>query len=149
MNAFTKEFTDLDQALDEIRSIPEEWSAAQDGHGPADEMVHYASLVLYEWIANLHQYAQFQDRTPTIKIRLSSQDRHISCSVLDNSDGFDLDEHLPAPDDDIETLPEGGMGLRIINSCTESLSYTATQDGHQRFEFFIPSDHDPWLNTLF
>lgn len=150
MSAFTKTYTDLDRALDEVRSVPKEWSAALGGDGPDDEMVHCTCLVLHEWIANLHQHAQFRDPSPTVEIRLSCQDRHISCSVIDNSEGFDLEEHLPSENDDPEeALPEGGMGLRMIRTCAESLSYTSTEDGLQRFEFFIPSDHDPWLNTLF
>lgn len=149
MSVYQKEYTDLDRALNEVRSIAEEWSPAQQGAGPDDETVRCTSLVLHEWIANLHQYADFQDRSPFVEIRLSCEDRQVVCSVKDNSEGFDLETNLPSKDDAPDPLPERGMGLRIISTCTESVSYTPTNDGLQCFEFFISFDHDPWLNTLF
>lgn len=149
MKTFTKTYTDLDRALDEVRSLPEEWPAAQRNDGPDDETIHCVCLVLHEWIANLHQHAQFQDSPPSVEIQLSWEDRHVSCSVVDNSEGFEIETHLPSEDDDPEALPERGMGLRIIKTCTESLSYTPTDDGLHSFDFIIPPDHDPWLNTLF
>jgi anti-sigma regulatory factor (Ser/Thr protein kinase) len=149
MKAFTKKYTDLDRAIDEVRSLSDEWQAAQHNGSLDDETIHCACLVLHEWVANLHQHAQFGDASPTIEVQLSAQDRRVSCSVTDNSEGFELESHLPADDDDLESLPERGMGLRIIESCTNDFSYTPTEDGHHRFEFIIPDDHDPWLNTLF
>lgn len=153
MCAFTKEYTDLDRALDEFRSELSEWALSKN-NGPSPEAVRYTQLVLHEWIANLLQYGDFSSRDPEIKIRITSEDRHVSCSVTDNSEGFDLDAHLPTQhfsmsEGEPESLPERGMGLRIINACTDSLSYTSTEAGLQRFEFFIPADHEPWLSMLF
>lgn len=149
MSAYEKAFTDLDRAIDGIRSIPDEWSPQPDDDEPDEETIRCTCLALHEWIANLHQYADFKDRTPSINIRLFCKDRSIVCSVVDNSEGFDLEAHLPSEDDNPEPLPERGMGLRIIDACAESLSYTATDAGRQRFEFLVSFDHDPWLNTLF
>jgi anti-sigma regulatory factor (Ser/Thr protein kinase) len=149
MKPFTKTYTDLDRAIDEVRSLPEEWPAAHREGGPDNETLQCVCLVLHEWIANLHQHAQFPSAPPTVEIRLSCEDRHVFCSVVDNSEGFDVEEYLPDDDEDLETLPERGMGLRMIKTCTGSLSYTPTEDGLHSFEFNIPSDHDPWLNTLF
>ena len=149
MTTFTKTYSDLDRAIDEVRSLPDEWPAAQNAGGPDAETVQCVCLVLHEWIANLHQHARFQASPPTVEIQLSFRDRQVFCSVLDNSEGFEIETHLPDEDDDPEALPERGMGLRMIKTCTDALSYTPTDDGLQCFEFNIPSDHDPWLNTLF
>ena len=149
MNTITRTYTDLDRAIDEVRSLSDEWIASRQNGVPDDEAIHCACLVLHEWIANLHQHAHFRDDPPTVKVRLSCEDRHIFCTVSDNSEGFELDAHLPTEDDDLESLPERGMGLRIIKSCTDDFSYAPAEDGLYRFEFIIPSDHDPWLNTLF
>jgi serine/threonine-protein kinase RsbW len=149
MDTFTKKYTDLDRAIDEVRSLSDDWPAACRNGEIDDETLHCTCLVLHEWIANLHQHAQFQRVSPAIEIRLTCQDEHVACSVLDNSDGFDLESYLPDEDDDPEAFPERGMGLRIIRTCTDELSYTSTDDGLHCFEFIIPSDHDPWLNTLF
>lgn len=150
MSGFRKEYTDLDRALNELPTVLENWTDGQANPCPSEETVHHARLVLHEWIANLHQHAEFNDCIPTVEVRLTSVDRHISCSVTDNSEGFDLEKHLPKQRQEVaEVLPERGMGLRIISACTDSVSYTPTEDGHHRFEFFIPSDHEPWLSMLF
>jgi serine/threonine-protein kinase RsbW len=150
MSVLTREYTDLDRALDEVRSVLEEWSASQDtALTPNAETVRYTQLVLHEWIANLLQHADFQGRAPNVTIRLKSENRHIICAVVDNSEGFDLAKRLPERADTMDDLPERGMGLRIINACTDSLSYTSTEAGRYRFEFSIPADHDPWLSMLF
>lgn len=149
MSVLEKKYTDLDRALNEVRGLEEELGEGAGNHAPDAHTAHSASLVLHEWIANLHQFADFRGRTPKIKIRLTCEDRDLYCSVVDNSAGFDLDSHLPEETDDLDPLPERGMGLRMIRSCTESLSYASTNEGLQRFEFSIPEDHDPWLNTLF
>jgi serine/threonine-protein kinase RsbW len=49
----------------------------------------------------------------------------------------------------MDNLPERGMGLRIIDACTDTLSYAPTDGGRHRLEFSIPADHDPWLSKLF
>lgn len=148
MHVFKEEYTDLDYALDEMRSVLSEWSTAREG-GASPEAVRYAQLVLHEWIANLLQHADFSDRKPTIEVCITSEDRHISCVITDNSEGFNLNTHLPSEEDELDELPEGGMGLRIIHACTDSLSYSSTEADLQRFEFFIPADHEPWLSMLF
>lgn len=149
MKDITKKYTDLDRAIDEVQSLSEAWPTAQLNGSLDDETIHCTSLVLHEWIANLHQHAEFRDVSPMIEIRLSPQKHRVHCSVTDNSEGFDLDAHFPTEDDEFETLPERGMGLRIIKTCTDDLSYKKTDDGLYCFEFIIPADHDPWLNTLF
>ncbi|WP_263786479.1 ATP-binding protein [Salinibacter grassmerensis] len=149
MDPFTKKYTDLDRAIDEVRTLSDDWPASQQDGTIDDETLHCTCLVLHEWIANLHQHACFQNSAPMIEIRLTCDAQQVTCSVLDNSDGFDLDSYLPADDEDPEAFPERGMGLRIIKACTGKLAYSPTEDGLHRFEFLIPSDHDPWLNTLF
>lgn len=150
MSVLARKYTDLDQALDEVRTLLQEWSnGLADNSAPRPETVRYTQLVLHEWIANLLQHAHFGTRSPTIKIRLASENRHVTCVVIDNSEGFELEERLPSQNDTMENLPERGMGLRIINACTEHLSYTSTDAGRNRFEFSIPADHDPWLSMLF
>jgi serine/threonine-protein kinase RsbW len=150
MSVLAKEYSDLDRALDEVRSVLEDWSDTLDDTSvPRSQTIRYAQLVLHEWIANLLQHADFEDRAPTIRIRLSAEQDQVRCAVIDNSDGFDLAGQLPAQEEAMEDLPERGMGLRIINACTEHLSYRPTDGGRHRFEFSIPADHDPWLSMLF
>ncbi len=148
MSALTKTYTDLDQAINEVQSLGNTWPTAQLNGTLDAETLHCTSLVLHEWIANLHQHAEFR-ATPKVEVELSSQEHRVYCSVVDNSEGFEIDAYFPNEDDDLEAFPERGMGLRIIKTCTDDISYTTTEDGLHCFEFIIPADHDPWLNTLF
>ncbi|PSQ63888.1 MAG: ATP-binding protein [Bacteroidetes bacterium QH_1_61_8] len=149
MTALTLEYTDLNRALDEVRPLLEDWAAEHDeAAAPSDDTVRYTQLVLHEWIANLLQHAHFKSRAPTVQIRASTENRHITCAVIDNSEGFDLAEQL-SPDDDADDFPERGMGLQIIDACTNQLSYTSTASGRHRLEFTIPADQDPCLSMLF
>ena len=150
MSVLAKEYSDLDRALDEVRAVVETWTATlEEVPPPNGETVQYTQLVLHEWIANLLQHADFAGRSPSIRIRLTTEERHVRGSVEDNSTGFDLTSRLPTEEETLENLPERGMGLRIIDACTDRLSYHPTDDGRYRFEFSIPADHDPWLSTLF
>ena len=149
MKALTRKYTDLDRAVDEVQSLSDTWPVARLNGSLDAEMIHCTSLVLHEWIANLHQHADFCGDAPTVEVRLAVQERRVHGSVVDNSEGFDLDAHSPSEDEDLDVLPERGMGLRIIKTCTDDLSYTQTGEGLYCFDFIIPADHDPWLNTLF
>jgi len=150
MSVLAKEYSDLDHALDEVRSVIEQWSTSLDEAPELDgETIQYTQLVLHEWIANLLQHADFGGRPPAIRIRLATEHTHVRGIVEDNSTGFDLTSRLPTEDEALDELPERGMGLRIINACTDHLSYDSTDEGLYRFEFSIPGDHDPWLSTLF
>jgi len=150
MSVLAKEYSDLDRALDEVRSVIETWSSTlDDPTAPNGETIQYTQLVLHEWIANLLQHADFDDRSPSILIRLTPKEEHVRGTVEDNSTGFDLTSRLPETKEPLDDLPERGMGLRIIDACTDHLSYHSTDDGLYCFEFSIPADHDPWLSTLF
>jgi len=150
MSTLAKEYTDLDRALDEVRTVLKEWYSEQaPSSSLSSETLRYTQLVLHEWIANLLQHGDFGHRTPAIEIRLKTENRHVACAVIDNSTGFDFDERLPSRDEVMDELPERGMGLRIINACTDNVSYLPTDSGYYRFEFSIPADHDPWLSMLF
>jgi serine/threonine-protein kinase RsbW len=150
MSVLAREYSDLNHALDDVRAMLQEWCRQFDeASAPRPETIRYTQLVLHEWIANLLQHADFEDRCPNVRIRLRAENRHVNCSVIDNSEGFDLADRVPSRDEELENLPERGMGLRIINACTDELSYTSTNTGRHRFEFSIPADHDPWLSMLF
>lgn len=112
-------------------------------------IVRYLQVVLHEWLANLIQHARFEETNPHIEITIRMQRRYISCSVVDNSTGFNLSEQLEIQRNQAQALPERGMGLRIISACTGRCEYRSSDDGRHHFEFSIPVDHEPWLSTLF
>lgn len=121
-------------------------SPESDNHS---SVVRYAQVVLHEWLANLVQHADFEERSPEIRVQIRAEKHTITCTVTDNSRGFDLQSQLAEQRNSAQALPERGMGLRIINACTQSCTYRPMDNGWHRFKFSIPADHEPWLSMLF
>ena len=151
MKGITERYTDLERAIDEVRVLLDRWSdeRLRTGRPPPDpQSLRYAQLILHEWLANLLQHARFPD-APVVEVQVESQDRCVCGMVVDNSIGFDISSHLNDQSESSESLPERGMGLRIISACSDDFPYAKDDNGRYRFEFSIPADHDPWLSTLF
>jgi serine/threonine-protein kinase RsbW len=152
MNGITKRYSNLERAIDEVRVLLDRWSDRQGGAGepvPDPQALRYAQLILHEWLANLLQHARFEERAPDVRIRVRTDGAGLTGWVTDNSTGFDLAERLRQQQSRSPSLPERGMGLRIIRACAADFSYRRGDNGRYRFTFSIPADHDPWLSTLF
>jgi len=111
MSVLAKEYSNLDRALDEVRTVIETWSGSIDGSAELNgETIQYTQLVLHEWIANLLQHADFDEHPPSLRIRLAYENRQIRCVVVDNSSGFDLTGRLPAEQEAMDTSPNEAWG---------------------------------------
>jgi len=76
---------------------------------------------------------------PPVEFELKLDDYALEIVITDHGSPFDI-ESVPAPE--LESLPEGGMGIHIARACVDSLDYIpgppnqwrlikrATQDGH-------------------
>ncbi len=149
MSPLVREYTNLDRALEDLRTSLTDWADTRTNDDPSAETIRYTRIVLQEWLANLSEHGHFATRPPTVEIQLRTTNQDVHCEVLDNSEGFDLETVLPSSNEPIDGLPERGMGLRIMDACTQSLSYTTREDGRHCLAFSIPADHDPWLSTPF
>lgn len=143
-------FHDLDTVIDQVHALFDRW-LADDAFSPTlgEDTVYRLRLAVHEWIANLVQHAQFNEPLPHIVFDVWPNGRRIRCVIEDNSDGFDFDLQLATRHDQLERLPERGMGLLMLHACAEELSYTETDDGRRRLEFYVSANQDPWLNIPF
>lgn len=144
-------YSDPQHALTAIRtSLPNAWpEVSQDlPTVPPRRTRHYLQLIVHEWIANLMRHATFSD-PPRICLRVSIDREAARCEIIDNSTGFDLEYVLSKMKTSASPLPEAGMGLRIIDACTDDASYRKESSLRHRFTASIPYDHDPWMNVLF
>lgn len=148
MDPMTERYDDLDAAIDETHALFDRW-LDRSPPLPTPEALHYARLALHEWIANLIQHAEFNGGPPQLIIRVQRNERHVHCRVTDNSSGFEMETHLRRQCRNGKRFPERTMGLRIINACTQELSYRSVDDGKQQISFTIPKNHLPCLNNLF
>ncbi len=56
-----------------------------------------------------------------LRLELRPKDDHLIVEISDNGKSFDLST-VPAPE--LESLPEGGMGIHIARACLDELDYT-------------------------
>jgi len=150
MESVKQRFRDLDSVIDGTHRLFEDFPL-EGGYelGLTEEALYRAKLAVHEWIANLVQHADFGDRQADISVDVWSDGRRIECVIEDNSEGFDLDEHLEARKGSLNALPERGMGLLMLRACASDLYYGRIADGRFRLKFSVSADDDPWLNIPF
>lgn len=145
-----RRYTCLDEAIDDMRAL---LCTSDESPLPdvslSDEILEYVRIVIHEWVVNLIQHAEFRGATPTVEMEFQFENRHVSCVVKDNSEGFDLEHQLSVQQQTPPPFPERGMGLRIIHACTREMSYRSGADGWQHFSCIIPARSQPWVDTLF
>lgn len=143
-------FCDLDALIDQVHALFSRWER-DERFAPALEVddLHRLKLAVHEWLANLVQHAHFNGHAPEISLSVAVQDEGIQCSISDNSDGFDLDDELTLRSTSLESLPERGMGLLMLQACTKRLSYERINGSVQKLEFVVSTQDNPWLKIQF
>ena len=143
-------FRNLDTIIDEVHCLFDGWETQLETcKSFSIEALHLTKLAVHEWLANILQHADFKGRRPEIGFCVSPCDGRLFCIIEDNSEGFDLEGHLTENPKITAVLPDRGMGLLMLKSCTEELRYEKLQGGKQHLEFYVPSDLDPFLDIPF
>ncbi len=143
------QFRDLDAVIDGVHALFEQWQQEIGPHPVLDEIaLEQTKLAVHEWIANLVQHAEFGDREPEISLAVVPNGCAFECAIKDNSEGFDLHEHLLGKSIE-EAFPERGMGLLIMQACTNNLRYSRLEGGGHHLEFIVSAGSDPWVNIPF
>lgn len=139
------QFTDLESLPEQLFSCLSHWAEIAEGNGllggSADPLLQ-AQVALYEWMANLIQHASFGERAPLVQLDLELSKTGVGCAVEDNSDGFDFDAHLARRRDELNPMPERGMGLLMLASTAEDLRYDHLGPHRNRLSFQIPTGND-------
>ena len=142
-------FDDLATIIDQLHALFEEWEAKETFLPPASaDSLEWLRLAVHEWIANLVQHADFQERTPRVAVRVTAEERALRCVVKDNSDGFDLWESFPEDAATrFEQMPSRGMGLLLLEHIAETLDYDALNPHEHRLAFTVRTDARPMGST--
>lgn len=112
--------------LDLIGSIGERVAHELDGYtGDCEALAYQLNLVLTEATANAIKHARDDDPKNTVKISIQLQECALIIQVYDHGQGFDL-EKVPLPD--FDHPKESGMGLFLIRSMMDSVTYTRLDD---------------------
>ena len=113
-------------------------TAVEDlGHreGWGESLTFKVNLVLDELASNIISHGgQEGRRNPDIEIEIASRSDELVIEISDDGRPFDpLGDAPPAAviDDDTQTAPVGGLGLHLVKSMVDSLSYRH-EDGRNR-----------------
>jgi hypothetical protein len=72
-----------------------------------------------------------------VKIEISPGDNHLLVTIEDSGKSFDIDSVTPP---ELESLPEGGMGIHIARSCLDELAYTPGPPNLWRLTKYLTKD---------
>lgn len=117
-----------------------------DPQGSDHDDVYMSQLLVHEWVANLVQHADFSETEPEIAIRFENTGGSVRYVIEDNSNGFDLERYLRRSDQVDEPFPCRGMGLLMLNACSDHLAYRRVGPRHNRLEFVL-KENAPFLDV--
>ena len=112
--------------LDLIGGIGERIAKELDNFtGDRAVLAYQLNLVLTEATVNVIKHAQGDDPKNCVRISIHIQENALNIKVYDQGQGFNIDT-VPLPDFDNPT--ESGMGLFLIRSVMDSVTYTRQGD---------------------
>jgi serine/threonine-protein kinase RsbW len=111
--------------LDLIGSIGEHIAKELDNYaGDREALAYHLNLVLTEATSNAIRHSNSSDPKDTVRITIQFQGDELNIKVYDHGQGFDL-ESVPAPD--LDHPKEGGLGIFLIKTLMDSVTYTRTE----------------------
>ncbi len=126
-----------------IIEIPNELSSIEIVHkrlsefckslGIAEDIQFQTNLCVEEYVVNLIQYGFADDDPHTIFVYATHSDGSLEIEVVDDSDDPFDPLSAPAADlsTDLETRAVGGLGIHIICTYMDHLSYSVTERGNR------------------
>ena len=143
-------FRNFKTIIEDIHGLFDGWEAHHNALSILPlETLHTAKFAVHEWVANIIQHADFKNRTPEVGLYVSPCENRLFCMIEDNSVGFDLEAYLVANPTIMHVMPKRGMGLLMIQACTEELSYVHFPGGRHQLEFYVTADQDAYLEIPF
>ncbi len=113
--------------LDLIGSIGERVAHELDGYaGDRAALAYQLNSVLTEATSNVIKHAQ-DDPRHSVRISIQLQENALIIKVYDHGQGFDL-EKVPLPD--FDHPKESGMGLYLIRTMMDSVTYARLDEGN-------------------
>ena len=110
--------------LDELGRIAAEVEAMGKREDWSPNLVFRANLVLEELLVNIIKYGQ-SDGINGFDITLTSEPDRLTIEVVDEGKPFDPVKDAPPPvlTGSLEDRPVGGLGLHLVRSLVDELSY--------------------------
>lgn len=93
-----------------------------------EEKFNNLTLAFSEAAANSIVHGNKSDRSKIVKITVTVDEEKMTISLLDQGDGFDINE-VPDPTKPENILKDHGRGIHIMRSFLSELSYRFTPNG--------------------
>jgi len=114
--------------LDLIGSIGERIAKELDNYtGDKIALAYQLNLVLTEATVNAIKHGRDNNPKDTVRISINLTDNTLIIRVYDHGQGFDL-ATVPSPD--LEHPEESGMGIFLIRTYMDKVTYTREADGN-------------------
>lgn len=114
--------------LDLIGSIGERIAKELDSYtGDREALAYHLNLVLTEATSNAIRHSNSSNPQDTVRIAIRLLNELLEIKVYDHGQGFDL-EKVPLPD--LDNPREGGLGLFLIKTLMDSVTYVQELDGN-------------------
>ena len=112
--------------LDLIGNIGERIAKKLDAYtGDKEALAYQINLVITEATVNAIKHSQHDDPSNTVRITIHFNGNELNIKVYDHGQGFDL-AAVPIPD--LEHPKESGLGIYLMRSLMDSVTYTRRSD---------------------
>jgi serine/threonine-protein kinase RsbW len=112
--------------LDLIGNIGERIAKKLDAYtGDKEALAYQINLVITEATVNAIKHSQHDDPRNTVRITIHFNGNELNIKVYDHGQGFDL-AAVPIPD--LEHPKESGLGIYLMRSLMDSVTYTRRSD---------------------
>jgi len=125
---------EIESKLENVHTVQEAVHDVCERCGMEDETRYDVELCVVEAATNVIRHAYKGRSGETVSVKISADDEQIVIEVADRGElGFLCVRPITVQVSDITSLPEGGMGLAIIQSLMDEVSYGSSKDGRNIF----------------
>jgi len=117
--------------LDQARAFASATSRVLGEWGLPSERLSSWEMAVAEMATNVSRHGYPTDEKGSMELLLTWNSAGLEISVRDNGIAYDPNEVPPPPDpdpDDPSTWPEGGMGIMLVRSAGDQLTYRREDD---------------------
>ena len=102
-------------------------------HGIADETAKNLNLALEEWVANVINYAYPKGMRGHVEVTADVSDQVLTLVIKDHGVAFDPTQYQEVDTDaELNDRPIGGLGIHLVRTIMDTVSYERTADGYNR-----------------
>jgi anti-sigma regulatory factor (Ser/Thr protein kinase) len=117
--------------IQEIPAIREDLSKLQALWAIPDSEMRQVSLIVEEIFSNIIRFAYTDTIEHVVSIRLERSDENIIIQIIDDGIPFNPLEHHTGLSSDPASSLDGGMGLTLIKTFSNSISYERVDKKNQ------------------